>query len=346
LGIYTVLDNKEVDDHVNKDLQHIVERIRQVSSAREIILGGGFGRGEGSVIIEQNEIRPVNDYDLFVIVPDDDNNDFRSLGKIIAPEIKIRLLDIIPVKDSVLSTLPSTQFYYDMKYGGRHLWGENLLETVPMYKEGHIDHDAGRTILINRLICAIEAFSEDFESRSILEEEEFFLINQTGKVVSSCIEAQLIFKNKYHHSIRERQKIFESLFPGKERLIKLNRRATEFKLRPSRSPGFDGVVYWKEAISEYIKVMSDCLAPGFMSPVRRLWRKLKKKNGKNKITNTDVERVELMLLLYREAPSLIKKDILFKAKNELENVSKTSIENDGWENLRKTTTDLWHSFYH
>ncbi|OGL44005.1 MAG: hypothetical protein A2149_02990 [Candidatus Schekmanbacteria bacterium RBG_16_38_11] len=346
MGFYTVLDDKRVDDTIARDLNHIVERVTKALPASEVILGGGFGRGEGSVLVKEDVIRPVNDYDIFIVVPDDCTADFRAFGKELAGEIQIRLLDLIPIKHSSLSSLPATQFNYDLRYGSRHLWGDNLLETIPRYKEGFVDHESGRTLLLNRLICAIEAFSEDFEFRNMTTEERFFLVNQTGKIVSSCIESLLIRRNRYHHSYRKRQETFEALFPKKESLKQLNKRATEFKLRPSMSPDFDAVAYWKEAVYEYVNVISDYLTPGFIPPVYRLWKKLRKKNCKLQITNTLIERVELMLLLYRESSFITKKGILSKAHNELEAISKTRIQNGGWENLRGITARLWHELYH
>jgi hypothetical protein len=66
MGIYTVLEDKRVDNKVDIDLKHIVERVTSVQAVLAIILGGGFGRGEGSVLVDEKGIRPVNDYDLLI----------------------------------------------------------------------------------------------------------------------------------------------------------------------------------------------------------------------------------------------------------------------------------------
>lgn len=343
MGIYTVLEDNRVDDVVEKDLKRIVERVTAVKTVRSIILGGGFGRGEGSVLVNDAGIKPVNDYDVFIIVSDEDKTDFRQMSKELAKEISIRLLDLIPLKHSDLPTLPATQFNYDLRYGGRHLWGEKALDLIPCYKEGHVVIEAGRTLLLNRLICAIEAYSERFDKNGMLPEEEFFLVNQTGKVVSACVEALLIKKQMYHHSYRRRMEIFEAEFPEKNVLKQLNKKATEFKLRPSLNHDFDAVVYWKEAVHEYITVFSEYFVPDQALPVKGLWRSLKKDAG---LTNTQVERVELMLLLYREAAFFGKMAILSEARRELGVITKTSFNGQRWEALRARTARLWHELYH
>jgi hypothetical protein len=345
MGVYTVLDDKRVDETITKDLQIIVDRITTAASVRAIILGGGFGRGEGSVVVNKKGIRPVNDYDIFVIVSDDYHTNFRPLSKEIAKKTSIRLIDLIQIKYSDLPTLVLTQLNYDLKYGGLHLWGENILDIIPQYKESLVNKEAGRSLLLNRLICAIEAFSERFRQKGMNRDERFFLVNQTGKVVSACVEALLIKKNKYHYSYRKRQEIFEAEFPERTRLCQLNSKATEFKLQPTESPDFDAIVFWDETIKEYIKVIAEYLVSNSSSSslVKELWRLLKKQDN---LTNNSVERVELMLLLYRVTSFFNKRAILAKAHKELENILKTSLPEVGWESLRDRTARLWHELYH
>jgi hypothetical protein len=346
LGLYTVYNDQRVDDAIALDLKLIVETITSALPVRSIILGGGFGRSEGSVMVDGNNIRPVNDYDLFLIISDDIETDLRTLSKELAKKVGIRLLDLIPIGHSALSNLPATQIYYDLKYGGRLLWGENALELIPQYKNGYVEPESGKTLLLNRLICAIEAFSENFEERAITADEAFFLVNQTGKVVSACVEALLIKKNKYHHSYRERQKIFASEFPDRIELQRLNERATEFKVRPSENVTFNPIAYWKDTIKEYLDVLSGYLVPLSVSSKKELWRLLKECNNGAPITNNPVERIEIMLLLYREASFLAKRTILSQAYEELRAITKSSFPHTGWETLRERTTRLWHELYH
>ena len=343
MGIYTILNDEKIDTIIERDLKLIVSRILNTVTARAIILGGGFGRGEGSVLINRGRILAVNDYDIFIIISDGDQTDFRSIGKKIAGELDVRLLDLIPIKYSNLTSLPPTQFNYDLKYGGRHLWGECLLNLIPLFKEGYVDAESGKTLLLNRLICAIEAYSENFESQGMTTDQNFFLVNQTGKVISACVEALLIKKGKYNHSYQKRRDIFRAEFPEEEDLQKLNERATEFKLRPSMIMEFDAIEYWEKAIHEYIKVLSEYLNLGSRQPGEKLWRILKKKNS---VTSQPIERVELFLLLYKETSFFRRISILRMARKELKNILKMSFRSAGWESLRERTACLWHELYH
>ena len=49
----------------------IIETIKKnipPTNLRSIILSGGFGRGEGSVIVEGEKVTPLKDYDILVIL--------------------------------------------------------------------------------------------------------------------------------------------------------------------------------------------------------------------------------------------------------------------------------------
>lgn len=346
MGIYTVRDDKNIDEVIAKDLALIVNRIREALPVRAILLGGGFGRGEGSVLITRDGIRPVNDYDIFIAVSDNDGFDVKELSRDIATQVGIRSIDLIPIKYSDFQHLPATQLHYDLKYGGTLLWGDNVLSQIPQYAEGYVDRRSGATLLLNRLVCALEAFSEKFVDNGMNCDETFFLVHQTGKVISACVEALLIDKRKYHHSYLERRRIFETEFREWATLRRLNDQATEFKLMPSESPDLDPIVYWDEAINEYIKVLTMYFAPrSFLSSVG-LWKRLAFGNRRHPITSNPVETVELMLLLSRRASYLRRRIILSGARRELERISKRSFPHIEWEALRAGTVQLWHELYH
>ena len=47
MGQFTVYNNERIDESVINDLNLIVEDITSKIDVKNIILGGGFGRGEG-----------------------------------------------------------------------------------------------------------------------------------------------------------------------------------------------------------------------------------------------------------------------------------------------------------
>jgi len=346
MGTYTVYTDSRIDRTIGNHLLHIVSNLKQLPLVRAIILGGGFGRGEGSVLLDSTGIHPVNDYDIYIIVSEGFREDVRSLSKDVAEQIGIRLIDIIPIKYSDLPNLPPNQYNYDLKYGGHHLWGEDVLGLIPLYKEGIVDKDAGKTLLLNRLICGVEAYSEKFERSGLTVEENVFLVNQTGKIVSACVEALLIRINKYHHSYSSRQHIFEREYPDKLKLRQLNEIALEFKLRPTKTLQLNSIQYWKDAIEDYLIVFADYLFDSGLSYAEDLWKNLKTNRSSKRITNNVIERLELLLLLYMFSSNTRKKQILAKIQDGLKSLDKVSYRKASWDELRARAATLWHKAYH
>jgi hypothetical protein len=345
MGIYTVRSDAKVDTVISRDLEIIVRRVREAISAHAVVLGGGFGRGEGSVLVDGADIRPVNDYDIFLAVSDHNGADLKRLSHELAKEVGIRSIDLIPIRYPDLERLPATQFHYDLKYGGTLLWGENILQQMPDYRKGCVEQRSGGTLLLNRLVCALEAYSERFVHNGMNGEEKFFLVNQTGKVVSACVEALLITKGKYHHSYLERRNIFDAEFSDWHALRRLNSQATEFKLLPSKSPTVDAIGYWEETLTEYLKVLTIYFAPKFLASRLGLWARLAY-DRRRPISSNPIEIVELILLLGRREPSLTRGFTLAQARRRLENISHRSFSTADWEILRAGAVLLWHQLCH
>jgi len=341
-GLYTVNVDAHVDDAIEKDLGIIVDRLKTHRAVKSIVLGGGFGRGEGSVLVDENGFRPVNDYDIFVVVSDEDSTDYRPVGTELARELNVRWVDIIPIKFSSIATLPPSQFHYDLKYGSRHLWGEYVLDRIPTYPEGRVDGESINTLLLNRLVCALEAYSEEFERRPLTPQEAFFLINQTGKVVSACVECLLMKDGQYHPSYRTRHERFQRIFSSEFSLVQLNETATQFKLRPSRSLVTDPVIYWKNAIKEYVRLLASFLVADSSPSIPALVEAVLHK----RTTANPIERAEILLLLSRARPEVEQSPILAAVRRELEHLSGMPVWKSDWEGLRAETIDLWHRMSH
>jgi len=345
MGIYTVREDEAVDKVIAKDLEFIVNRVREALPVRAIILGGGFGRGEGSVLIDNAGIRAVNDYDVFLVISDNDQINVKALSCDMAMQLGIRSIDLITIRYSELERLPATQVYYDLKYGGTLLWGENVLDQIPQYKQGCVDHRSAETLLLNRLVCALEAFSEKFVYNGMSTEERFFLVNQTGKVVSACVEALLMGRGKYHHRYSERRNIFDAEFPNWDTLRRLNRQATAFKLMPSETANIDAIAYWNGMVTEYIKVLVIYFAPRSLQSTLGLWGRLAF-DRRNPISDNPIEILELMLLLGWRASFLPRHYVLSQLRRRLEHISNRTFSCVEWEPLRAGAVQLWHQLCH
>ena len=67
---YTINKDLKINKKIADDLKSIVNGIIKIIGdyVISIYLVGGFGRGEGSVYIDNENIKIVNDYDLLIVV--------------------------------------------------------------------------------------------------------------------------------------------------------------------------------------------------------------------------------------------------------------------------------------
>jgi predicted nucleotidyltransferase len=234
MGIYTVYPSF-VDQKIQKDLEKIISfltlKIRDLCS---LILTGGFGRGEGSVIIKNGKIKPLNDYDLVLIVEKKTKPQLlKKYGKILAKKLGMRFVDLIQIEKNRVSTLPLTQFYFDLKFGGRVIYGEsNILKEIPQWQPFQIPLDSAKELLLNRLVTILECFSDDFLKRGLTRKEKEFLRTQLVKSVIACCDVLLILNTNYSCFLKEKLRNLKKIPGITLGFLDWVNKAVEYKLKP------------------------------------------------------------------------------------------------------------------
>ena len=86
---FTIHDTQNIDDRITFDLDLITQIIlNQFPNVESLILAGGFGRGEGSVLVVDSYIQPINDYDIYIIAKDNSQKiDLEELRNLILKKI-------------------------------------------------------------------------------------------------------------------------------------------------------------------------------------------------------------------------------------------------------------------
>ena len=68
MGTYTIFNNKLVDLQIQERIDLIVGVIsNNVPHIDSLILTGGFGKGEGSVVFKDDEVKPLRDFDFCIV---------------------------------------------------------------------------------------------------------------------------------------------------------------------------------------------------------------------------------------------------------------------------------------
>tara|TARA_B110001454_G_scaffold210704_1_gene225505 strand:- start:1556 stop:2716 length:1161 start_codon:yes stop_codon:yes gene_type:complete len=230
---FTVHDRRDVDSRINSDLNIIADiLLPHFSNIESLVLAGSFGRGEGSVLIHNNNIQPINDYDIYVITKDSSfDTDIESIRNIILDRIQIRQVDIEVIQFKKLKYLRPTMANYDLKYASYIFYGNNnVLDAMPSINKYKLGLKEGRTPLLLYLISVIQSYPFK-KDKEISKNEKFWMYQQICKSILGWSSALLILKGKYHSSYIEREKIFKSTFDNKI-WCQLVEKATKFKLSP------------------------------------------------------------------------------------------------------------------
>jgi hypothetical protein len=247
---FTVDGSRELETHLAKTCEKIAAGVRGLIPARRleaILLGGGYGRGEGGVLRTRDGDRPYNDLEFYVCVAGNRHiNEQRFgralhvLGEILTPQagvdVEFRITSLPELERSAV-----TMFSYDLVT--RHRWligSEELLARCLHHREAASIplHEATR-LLMNRGSGLLFA-KERLEKLNFTPADADFARRNIAKAELALGDALLVARGQYHWSARERGIRVEQLEPEDAMpwLADVSRHhaaGVEFKLHPERS---------------------------------------------------------------------------------------------------------------
>ncbi len=189
---YTLQDTPRVRRRIDADLATATKRVREADPhLRSFVLTGGFARGEGTVV----DGEPQNDYDFVAI---------RGLGRLREPyedvaaalEDELGLhIDMAPVLVYRLPWVARSIFWYETALRGRVLWGEDLLDRIPVRQPADIDATEALRLLVNRAAgLLLVRREEDPHAHRI----------QAAKALLAALDAHLFAQGVFEPSQKER----------------------------------------------------------------------------------------------------------------------------------------------
>jgi hypothetical protein len=246
---FTIDGDEALEASVGLACAQVVSGIRGLiphSRLEAILLGGGYGRGEGGVLRGADGDRPYNDLEFYVAIRGNRHLNaarYRRRLEVLA-EILTHVAGIeVEFKTTSLSEMaskPVSMFSYDLACGHRLLWTGRGADDGPWLR--HLDARAiplaeATRLLMNRGTGLLLA-------RSKLEAPEFpasasdFVQRNIAKAQLACGDALLVAHGEYHWSCRVRHRRLAALsnslgFPPLESVLRHHAAGVEFKLRPS-----------------------------------------------------------------------------------------------------------------
>jgi len=278
MGKYTTSLNPVVDRQLQSYLDIVIKLVNQkISKVISIILSGGFGRGEGSFLIEKGKVCPLNDFDIYLVTEDKKSEDIlneialearRLIGtrgismhiferdKLINSDDSYSQLFYVDLKAFPINYfryLPPMMRYYDLKEASIVIAGQkNIFNEMMDYQLKDLPLAESLRLLLNRMSHLIQFPPINSHKKRSHQ----LLVFHVVKAYLACATALLQFSGKYRSSYKENMEILEKTFADDfpelyKKIPELPakvREFTEFRMEPDFSL-YDGQDFdiWQEA---------------------------------------------------------------------------------------------------
>ncbi len=226
--MFTSLNDPTVESGLQKQLDIIVsETVRTFGSECTIILGGGFGRGEGSIRLTDRTPIPLHDFDLYVVTDrkiDTGTSDsiqrtvLKQLSQLTGHDLAeqgfVLGVEIVPLNS--LTRLPPDLSTYEMKASSTVLYGPDIRSRIPVTKRD-IALASGAITLFHRVTALLKNVEPEYlRSREYPVARRLEAVYECCKVYTEICTALSLLGGFYEPSYRARALRFQQnyhLFP-------------------------------------------------------------------------------------------------------------------------------------
>lgn len=246
---FTIDGSAALEQHLADVCARVADGVRSIVPANildGVVLGGGYGRGEGGVLRENDQEQPYNDLEFYVFV--------RGSSLFGERRYRARLHDLaeklvphagLDVEFKVLSASklrrsPPSMFFYDLVSGHRCVvGGEELFTGCDRHRRAaDIPLSEATRLLMNR--CSGLLFARERLERDVFGAgESDFAGRNLAKARLAFGDIVLVAHGLYHWSCRERHRLLQSMnadaAPEMDRVKQAHAAGVEFKLNPVRS---------------------------------------------------------------------------------------------------------------
>lgn len=244
---FTLDGDEGLEEHLRVACERALSGIRGLvpaASLDAVILGGGYGRGEGGVMRGSGGDRPFNDMEFYVVVSGSRHlNEARyhraleALGAILTHlsdvEVEFKVTSL-----AELRTGPVSMFGYDLASGHRLLWGHppDFGNNAHPLAAGRIPPSEAARLMMNRATGLLLS-SVKLMRRNLAPSDAAFIRRNIEKAALACGDAVLTSLGGYDQGCRERHRRLEGLAitespDWRESLVRHHRSAVGYKLHP------------------------------------------------------------------------------------------------------------------
>ncbi len=264
---YTIHGSQEIDAKVEADLQIVKEAVLAEFPEKDIkaiVLGGGYGRGEGGVWFEDKAEMLFNDYDFFIFTSNLSKGKLRkfrrklsALSEKLTEQIGIEVDFSSPVPVSKIPNIPFHLMWYELQHGYIYVYNSyDILQEIPKYYGFQMPQAEALKLLLNRAMGLL--LCEEYIDGDWNRHNREFVERNCKKAIMAAGDALMMMRKIYHFSYTERKERFCKLeyVPNIDlyELIKEYLLSIEYKLKPSLL--FESREELKEYYNNTIRIFS------------------------------------------------------------------------------------------
>jgi hypothetical protein len=247
---FTLDGTSELEQHLALTCRKIAAGLGGLiprSKLEAVLLGGGYGRGEGGVLRTATGARPYNDLEFYVCLRGNRHLNERRfgraihvLGEILTPQAGVEVeFKITSLRE--LSRSSVSMFSYDLVQGHRWLIGDDrLFAGCGHHRDAERIPIAEATRLLMNRCSGLLLAAERLEQRDFGFADADFVRRNIAKAELALGDAVLVTRHLYHWSVRERHRRLELLqrtdaTPWLDEVRRHHGAGVEFKLHPEQS---------------------------------------------------------------------------------------------------------------
>jgi hypothetical protein len=251
---FTIDGGEPLEQRLEATCRRVAEGVGRILPGRKLralVLGGGYGRGEGGVLREGDREHPYNDLEFYVLARGNRllnerryGRALRNLGEDLSPAAGLH----VEFKIDAVGRLEReriSMFSYDLVAGHKVVRGErDVFRDCGHHLEAQrIPLQEATRLLFNRCTGLLLA-RERLDRRSLTEEDADFIARNTAKAALALGDAVLTAHGQYHWSCRERHRRLLALAPE-------TRQVGTAVSRPAPTPALENPPPWLERVQAH-----------------------------------------------------------------------------------------------
>jgi hypothetical protein len=252
---------------IQEHLDVIVDAVMRHISPRAIILAGSFGRGEGSAVIVDNQVRILSDYEVGVVTSKAwKRGSITYLSRMLSEDLdaEVTLFWVTPsrlkhnrMKNISWGHSAPTLFAFDMKAGSFVLYGTEYLNQSRL-QSGELPPWEGLRLLFNRLSELLFQVDRERFRRWVSGQDDGENL-PLAKPLLSAVDGLIVANGDYVSSIRERLDLFlnsgQFSQPSQDLMQKLQQ-AVDHRIFGDSWQGISWVQF-REFVIEALRILVD-----------------------------------------------------------------------------------------